>query len=113
MTLDEWIKKYEQEAEEFIKLPGFLTYYEPDKGFFCWAVVGDAFEIDHTCTNDGKWAYNTAYAMAKKRRCKILRTATFRDPAAYMRLFKCTPNLAISGIKPNGKFYWIFEKEVS
>jgi hypothetical protein len=50
--------------------------------------------------------------MAKERGCKILRTATYRNPVAYMRLTKATPNIALSGIRPNGKFYWIFDKNV-
>jgi hypothetical protein len=50
--------------------------------------------------------------MAKARGCKILRTATYRNPSAYMRLTKATPNLALSGIRANGKMYWIFEKVV-
>lgn len=112
MQLSDWIKKYEAKAEKLIPLPGFAIYFEPEKGFFYWAVKDGVFEIDHTCTDDIMWAYKTAYSMAKKRLCKLLRTSTFRDPAAYMRLTKGTPNLALSGIRPNGKFYWVFQKEV-
>lgn len=112
MTLNDWIAKYEQKAEKFVLLPGFSIHFEPDKGFFCWRVWQNVFEIDHTCTDDHAWAYNMVMQMAKERGCRLLRTATFRNPAAYMRLFKGTPNLALSGLRPNGKFYWIFEKEV-
>jgi hypothetical protein len=113
ITLQDWITKYEQEAEKLIIIPGFQCHYEPDKGFFYWAVVGDVFEIDHTCTNDITWAHDTAMQMAKVRLCRLLRTATHRNPAAYMRLTKGTPNLQFSGIRPNGKFYWVFDKIVN
>ncbi|CQR74169.1 hypothetical protein SpAn4DRAFT_0631 [Sporomusa ovata] len=42
-----------------------------------------------------------------------MRTATARSPAAYMRLFKGRINIALSGIKPNGKMYWYFETDVN
>lgn len=113
MTLDEWIKKYEQKSEEFHLLPGFVIYFEPDKGFFCWHVWRDVFEVDHTCTNDVMHMFDVANTMAKKRGCSLMRTATKRDPAAYMRLTKAKINVPLSGIRPNGEFYWVFEKGVS
>jgi hypothetical protein len=113
MNLQEWITKYEQEAEEFIKLPGFSIYHEPDKGFFYWNVLNGVFEIDHTCTNDIKWADNKCLEIAKQFKCRILRTAIKCNPAAYMRLTKSTPNIALSGIRPNGNFYWVMERAVS
>ncbi|WP_094603466.1 hypothetical protein SPSIL_015240 [Sporomusa silvacetica DSM 10669] len=112
MTLQQWITKYEKEAEKFILLPGFVIYYEPEHGFFCWKVTGNSFEIDHTCTDNIHWAHNKCMKMAKERGCKLLRTATTHDPAAYMRLTKGTPNIALSSVKPNGKMYWIFEQKV-
>ena len=111
MKLQQWITKYEQEAEEFNLLPGFSIYFEPDKGFFCWHVFGGILEIDHTCTNDIQFMNNAANKIAKEHHCRILRTATFRNPAAYMRLQKVKLNLPLSGLRPNGKFYWIFERE--
>lgn len=112
-TLDEWIAQYEKKAEKFILLPGFKIYYKPDKGFFCWAKVGNVLEIDHSCTNNVNWAENCAITLAKQLGCILLRTATFHDPAAYMRLTKAKINLAESHVRANGKMYWIFEKEVS
>jgi hypothetical protein len=112
MQLSEWIAKYEKKAEKFELLPGFQIYYEPDKGFFCWHKFGDVFEIDHTCTENVTWAHDKCVEMAKARGCKMLRTATSRDPSGYMRLTKSTPNIALSGIRPNGTFYWIMEKKV-
>lgn len=112
MTLQQWITKYEQEAEKFTLLPGFVIYFEPNKGFFCYRSWQGVFEIDHTCTTNGKWAYNKCMELAKERGCKWLITATERDPAAYMRLFKVTPVLEYSGIRSNGNFYWVFKKEV-
>jgi len=112
MTLTEWITLYESRAEPFIPLPNFLTYFSPDKGFFLWKVTGDAFEIDHTCTSDAHHMNKIANEMAKIRGCRLIRTATFRDPAAYMRFMKCVPNLSLSGIRPNGKFYWVMERLV-
>lgn len=112
MELYDWVKKYEDKAEKLIILPGFSIYFEPDKGFFYWKVANGVFEVDHTCTNDVHYFFEVANEMAKKRGCKLMRTATFRDPTAYMRLTKATPNFAYSGIRPNGKFYWIFERLV-
>jgi hypothetical protein len=112
MTFDEWKAKYEQKAEKLIVIPGFQCYFEPDKGFFYWHQFGDVFEIDHTCTDDFRHMVQVANNMAKERGCKIMRTATFRNPAVYMRFMKATPNLSLSGIRPNGKMYWIFEKVV-
>lgn len=112
MTLQQWIIKYEQEAEEFNLLPGFSIYYEPDKGFFCWHKFKHIFEIDHTCTNDIMWAHNACMKLAKEQNCTLLRTATTRNPAVYMRVTKAKPNLPLSGLRANGEFYWIFDKEV-
>ena len=112
MKLSEWITKYEEKAEKFELLPGFSIYYEPDKGFFCWNVWRDVFEIDHCCTNDIKWADSKCVELAKQHHCKILRTAVKRDPSAYMRMTKATPNITLSGVRPNGEFYWIFERTV-
>jgi hypothetical protein len=111
-TLDDWITKYEQEAEKLIILPGFSCYYEPDKGFFYWHVWQNVFEVDHTCINDYKWLLDKLIKMAKVRGCTLLRTATKHDPAAFMRLFKGTPNITLSGIRPNGVFYWVIERKV-
>jgi hypothetical protein len=128
-TLDEWITKYEQEAEELIILPGFQCHYEPDKGFFYWKVspntikiqlayscmyinFGNVFEVDHTCTNDIAHMFQVANDMAKQRGCTVMLTATKRDPASYMRLTRAKINLTYSGIRPNGNMYWCFEKEV-
>lgn len=112
MTLQQWITKYEQEAEAFNLLPGFSIYYEPDKGFFCWHKFKNIFEIDHTCTSDIMWAHDTCMNMAKEQHCTVLRTATKRPPAVYMRKTKAKLNLPLSGLRPNGDFYWIFDKEV-
>lgn len=117
-TLRQWIAKYEAKAEKLIILPGFSIYFEPEKGFFYWKVTydtthGKIFEVDHTCTNDGKWAYNKAYEMAKEHGCKWIVTATSRDPAAYMRMYKCQPVLTHSGIRQNGVFYWVFKKLIA
>jgi hypothetical protein len=112
MKLEDWIAKYEQEAEKLIILPGFSCYYEPDKGFFYWHVWQNVFEVDHTCTNDIAHMFQVANDMAKLRGCTLMRTATKRDPVAYMRLTKAKPNLTFSGIRPNGRFYWVFERQV-
>lgn len=112
MTLQEWKSKYEKEAEEFILLPGFTIYYEPDKGFFCWKKTGDYFEIDHTCTNNIRYIFNVMNDIAKNIGCKIIITSTKHDPAAFMRLLKCTPNIELSGIRPNGHMYWVMERRV-
>jgi hypothetical protein len=101
MTLQQWITKYEQEAEEFDLLPGFSVYYEPDKGFFCW------HKFNHIM-----WAHNSCMKLAKEQGCTILRTATKRPPAVYMRKTKAKLNLPLSGLRVNGEFYWIFDKEV-
>jgi hypothetical protein len=110
--MEEWIKKYESKAEKYIHLPGYQVYFEPDKGFFLYAQFGPVFEVDHVCTNDVKHMYKTANDMAKARGCTLLRTQTFHSPAPFMRLLKCTPNLTLSGIRPNGRMYWCMEKKV-
>lgn len=113
MDLDSWIAKYEQEAEGFTLLPGFSIYFEPDKGFFCWHKFKQIFEIDHTCTNDIAWAHDTCMKLAKENGCTLLRTAVARrSPAAYMRVTKAKLNLPLSGLRANGDFYWLFDKEV-
>lgn len=112
MKMKDWIKKYEEKAEKFKMLSGFFIYFDPKKGFFCWKVTNDVFEIDHACTNNYKWLLNTLNDMAKERNCRLLRTATKHDPAAFMRLFKGKVNLELSEIYPNGIFYWVFERMV-
>lgn len=112
MTLEQWITKYEKKAEKYDLLLGFSIYFEPDKGFFQWHVWNDVFEVNHSCTNDAQYMLKVANDMAKKRGCKIIRTAVKRNPASYMRLMKCTPNIPLSRVRPNGIFYWVFDKEV-
>lgn len=112
MKLEDWITKYEKEAEKFELLLGFSVYYEPDKGFICWRAFKNILEIDHTCTNDIKWADAKCVELAKQHHCNILRTATKRNPSAYMRFTKATPNLSLSGVRPNGFMYWVFERPV-
>jgi len=112
MKIEEWIAKYEKEAEKFELLPGFSIYFESDKGFFCWGTRQGVFEVDHCCTTDAKYMNDKANDMAKEMHCHTLRTATSRKPATYMRFMKCTPNLSLSGIRPNKKMYWVFERKV-
>jgi len=112
MELNKWIEKYERKAEEFIVLPGFSLYFEPDKGFFLYAKIGNVFEVDATCTNDIHCFFDIANRMAKERGCTFMRTQTLHDPAAYMRLTKADINIALSGIRSNGKMYWVFERRV-
>jgi hypothetical protein len=49
---------------------------------------------------------------AREMNCIKLRTQTLHDPAAYMRLTGAKPRIDLSGVRNNGKFYWVFEKEV-
>ncbi|WP_110953040.1 hypothetical protein [Anaerosinus massiliensis] len=112
MTLDDWIKRYEKKAEKFSLIPGFSIYYEPDKGFFCYKITGNVFEVDHTCTNDVKHLVTVAQYKAKKHNCKVIVTQTLHDPAVFMRLLKWNIRIDLSGIRDNGKMYWVFEKEV-
>jgi hypothetical protein len=108
-TLEDWVKKYEKKAEPFELKQGFSLYFNKRRGFFCYRAVGGVFEIDHTCTNNVKEIFQIANIMAKERSCNMVRTATYRDPAAYLRLLKGKINLSLSGLRPNGKFYWVFE----
>lgn len=112
MTLQQWINKYERKAESYVVIPGFSLYFEPNKGFFLYAKIGDAFEIDATCTNDIHHFADVANKMAKQRGCRFIRTQTFHDPAAYMRLTKADINISLSGVRSNGRMYWVFEKKV-
>ncbi len=112
MTLIEWIKKYEKEAEPFKLLDGFKIYFEPSKGFFCWRIKNNIFEIDHTCTNDIRYFDMLTSKLAQKNKCALCRTMSMRNPASYVRITKTHLNLKLSGIRPNGYWYWVFEKEV-
>ena len=112
MTLPEYIHRYEARAERFSLLPTFQIHFESEQGFFCWAKFGPVFEVDHVCTNNARYFYDVANEMAKVRGCVTLRTQTFHNPASFMRLLKCTPNLTLSGVRPNGRMYWTMEKKV-
>jgi hypothetical protein len=109
--MKKWIELYEKKAEKFELLPGFQIYFEPDKGFFCWAVWGDVFQVDHSCTNDFHYFFEVANKMAKEKGCTKLRTQTTRNPAAYLRLTK-GKLVGLSFLHQKG-LYWVFEKEVS
>lgn len=111
-TLNDWVKKYEAKAEKLDILPGFSLDYVPGKGFMCWKVIGRVFEIGHTCTNDVKFFENRAIEAAKEMGCVKIRTQTFRDPVAYRRLTGAIIRWDLSGVRPNGKMYWVFDKEV-
>lgn len=113
MTKEQWIDKYENKAEKFKLLPGFAMYFEPDKGFFCWAVINGIFEVDHSCINDIRYMDTVGNNIAKMYGCKLMRTAVFRDPIAYLRLYKGSRlNWPLSRVRANGLMYWIMEKEV-
>ena len=55
---------------------------------------------------------SSIYQMAKDNGCTLKTTMTMRNPAAYVRMSKAHLDLKKSGIRPNGKWYWFFEKEV-
>lgn len=112
MELKDWIIKYEKKTEKFSIPQGFVLYFEPDKGFFLYAKIGESFEIDATCTNDIHYFAAVANRMAKQRSCQFVRTQTFHDPAAYMRLTKADINISLSGVRSNNRMYWVFEKKV-
>lgn len=112
MKLSEWIKKYEKEAEPFALGDGFKIHFEPDKGFFCWRIKDGVFEVDHTCTDDIRYFRDLTYKMTKDNGCKALHVMTMRNPAAYIRCNHLHLNLKLSGYRPNGNWYWCFEKFV-
>lgn len=112
MELKEWIKKYECEAEPLKVLNGYKLHFEPDKGFFYWKMIDKTFIIDHTCTNDIRYFDRLTSQMAKDNGCTLKTTMTTRSARAYVRVTKSHLNLKKSGIRPNGKWYWFFEKEV-
>lgn len=113
MTLDEWITKYEDKAEKYIRLPGFHLYFEPDKGFFLWRVIGDVFEVEDCCTNDFRYFTEVSNSIAKGYGCRTMRTCNTRNPVAFWRMYGYPSiNWSLSGIRPNGKFYMVYEMEV-
>ena len=112
MTLEDWIKKYEAKTEPFFIPEGFSCWFEPDKGFFLWKKTGEAFEVDACCTNDIKFLLKRMNAMARRINCKILITQTLHNPKAFARLMKAQVNLSLSGIRDNGRMYWVFMKGV-
>jgi hypothetical protein len=114
MTMDEWISLYECRAEKFYIPPDFKTFFKPEKGFFLWRVRSHepVFEISHACTHDIAYLRIIANSMAKKFHCVLMRTRTYKNPAAYIRLTGAYLNLERSEVRPNGLFYWCMEKEV-
>jgi hypothetical protein len=114
MTLDEWIQRYVDKTGEYPKIPpGFKVVFQPEHGFFYWAVEGDVFYIDHVCTADRLWWKKQATDAARALGCKIFRTFTHRNPKAYAKLMGATENKALSGVKANGKYYYCFEMGVN
>ncbi|WP_196592416.1 hypothetical protein [Pectinatus frisingensis] len=109
MQLRDWIKKYAKEAEPFNLADGFKIHFEQDKGFICYRVKDDIFEIDHTCTTDIRYFRDMSFRLTKELGCHTLRVMTMRNPASYVRVTKTHLNLKLSGIRPNGKWYWVFE----
>lgn len=114
MTLNEWIAKYEQRTGEYPYIePGYQVVFDEEQGFFYWRKNGDVFEVGHVCChNNRSWWREKAIEAARQAGCTLFRTYTNRDPAAYMRLQKCKLNPTLSGVKPNGVFYWCMEMQI-
>ena len=112
MELDQWIKKYEAKTEPFFIPDGFSLWFEPDKGFFLWRKIDKAFCIDAFCTNDIRYLQQKANDIGKFMGCTFLSTQTLHNPAAFRRLTKADLNLALSGVRSNGRMYWVFEKTI-
>lgn len=118
MTFNEWKEKYEARCEEYVLLPGFECYFEPERGFMCWGIEQHGedkyFIIDHTCTNDMDAYHKIAHDLAVKHGCKYMTTQTIRSPKAYVRKSGGAHlDLKLSGFRPNGKWYWVFVKETA
>lgn len=118
MTIDEWIERYEAQAEECCVLDGFYLEYNPIKGFMVWGVEqhGDDkyLVIDHTCTDDFAYWHRFVHDMAVSHGCKYMTTQTIRSPKAYVRKSGGAHlDLKLSGFRPNGKWYWVFTKETA
>lgn len=113
MTMSAWIKKYEAKAEPYHKARGYTLRFDADNGFFLWRVFGDVLDISHTSTRDIRWMMRTAEVIAREHGCKMLRTRTLHNPAAFVRLTGAFLDLNLSYVYPNGIFYWTVDKEVT
>jgi hypothetical protein len=113
MTLDEWIQRYVDKTGDYPYIrEGFQVVFQEEYGFFYWRVDGDVFEVDHVCTDNRLWWREKAVEAAKELGCRIFRTHTHRNPAAYQRLMGCKENKELSRVWPNGKFYYCMEMQV-
>ena len=113
MTIEQWIQKYEKRAEKFDVPPGYKIFYDTDKGFMLWRVYDEAIEIDHCCTNDINYMIRVAEQKARENGVNLIRTMTYKNPAAYLRLTKSHLDIGRSHVLANGLFYWCFEKGVT
>ena len=113
MTIEQWIQKYEKSAEKFDVPPGYKIFYDTDKGFMLWRMHDGAIEIDHCCTNDINYMIRVAEQKARENGVNLIRTMTYKNPAAYLRLTKSHLDIGRSRVLANGLFYWCFEKGVT
>lgn len=112
MTFEEWADYYERRAEPLEIPPGFVREFEPEKGFMFFRVEKDEVLIDHTSTHDIGYWQERAKKHARENGCHYIATQTTHCPKAYARKTHAHLDLARSGMRANGRFYWFFVEEV-
>ena len=111
-TFQEWASYYERRAEPLEVPPGFSLLFEPENGFMYYRIEGDAVLVDHTATHDMDYWHERARKIARANGCHYVVTQTLRCPKAYARKSKAHLDLPRSGVRANGRFYWVFVEEV-
>lgn len=112
MTFQEWASYYERRAEPLEKPPGYSLLFEPENGFMYYRIEGDAVLVDHTATHDMDYWHERARKIARANGKRYVVTQTIRCPKAYARKSKAHLDLLRSGVRANGRFYWVFVEEV-
>lgn len=109
MSISDWIKKYEGKTEPFIIQEGEELYFTPEHGFIVWRMIGDTLYIDHTSTDDVRWAREKCREIGKAHGATRMFTFTLRNPRAFQKITGAHFAPQESRTLANGVFYWAFE----
>ena len=106
------IPKKERQKKPLVPNEDCGLFLSQDKGYCYFKIYLDVLEIHDTETNDWLYWNEIMMEIAQVFGCRVLRTWTTRNPAAYHRLTKAIINPLLSGIDEENHYKWCFEKDV-
>ena len=88
MTFEEWVKWYEQKTgDEHYCPPGFVTLYDPEKGYAQYKTNGDRSRLFvYEACGDGRYWYNKGVEICRDYEIPYIVTICTRHIMPYLRL---------------------------